>query len=260
MPNWPEPMYFRLICQIPFRRNPTSNKPNMYKGLWGKLRLTIRPRFSWKLPSFFRWHADTILCQNQKKGPEAGRRGNGFAEKRKTNRGRCGTTRRPPAPPSGTSMSTVRMFGFFPGKRAGSENDSIFEHIFWTAIMSTRLSKWLIMATFCVIFSFASPFPTYVQIYTSKLILLPCMWFGLKPSWPSCFHNVFVERWHVTAMHLFIRAKHPQYIALLQSTSKAAAHDVEDVLVSMHDSVHGCIIYFSIRVQIRGEELCRGFW
>jgi hypothetical protein len=157
-------------------------------------------------------------------------------------------------------MSTVRMFGFFPGKRAGSENDSIFEHIFWTAIMLTRLSKWLIMATFCVIFSFASPFPTYVQIYTSKLILLPSMWFGLKPSWPSCFHNVFVERWHVTAMHLFIRAKHPQYIALLQSTSKAAAHDIEDVLVSMHDSVHGCIIYFSIRVQIRGEELCRGFW
>jgi hypothetical protein len=150
------------------------------------------------------WHN---FVPKQKKCPEAGRRGNGFTEKRKTNRGRCGTTRRPPAPPSGTSMSTVRMFGFFP------ENDSIFEHIFWTAIMLTRLSKWLIMATFCVIFSFASPFPTYVQIYTSKLILLPSMWFGLKPSWPSCFHNVFVERWHVTAMHLFIRAKHPQYIA-----------------------------------------------
>ena len=96
--------------------------------------------------------------------------------------------------------------------------------------MWTHFSKWIIMATFCAVVS--CPYQPCWQ----------AMWLGLKPSWPSYFHNVFVERWHG---HRWCDWHAPinmwqisLYIALPQSTSKAAAHDVEHVLVSMHDWMH----------------------
>ena len=87
-----------------------------------------------------------------------------------------------------------------------------------------------------------APLPTCVQTDTSKSALLASMWLGMKPSWPSYFHNVLVERWHGHRScdgHAAINMwQISLYIALHQSTSKAAAHDVEHVLVSMHDWMH----------------------
>lgn len=90
-----------------------------------------------------------------------------------------------PAPPSGTDKCVLLgcLVHFF-GKRADSENNLIFEHIFEKVTVWTYFSKWLIMAMICAVFSFASPFPTCAQTYTSKSALLASMWLGLKPSWP----------------------------------------------------------------------------
>ena len=88
--------------------------------------------------------------------------------------------------------------------------------------MWTYFSKWLlIMATFCAVFSFASPFPTCAQTYTSKSALLASMWLGLKPSWPidtftMCLLKDDMGTDDVTDMQLLICAKYPHtpYIAL----------------------------------------------
>ena len=85
------------------------------------------------------------------------------------------------------------------------------------------------MATFCAVFSFASPFPTCAQTYTSKSALLASMWLGLKPSWPidtftmcllkddtMCLLKDDMGTDDVTDMQLLICAKYPHtpYIAL----------------------------------------------
>ena len=124
-------------------------------------------------------------------------------------------------------MCTFRVFGtlfwFF---RADSENNLTFEHIFQKVTMWTYFSKWLIMAMFCAVFSFASPFPTCAQTYTPKSALLASMWLGLKPSWPivtftTCLLKDDMGTDDVTDMQLLICAKYPHtpYIALPWFTS-----------------------------------------
>jgi len=77
------------------------------------------------------------------------------------------------------------------------------------------------MATFCAVFSFASPFPTSAQTYTSKSALLASMWMGLKPSWPIVTLTMRLLKDDmvtddVTDMQRLICAKYPRtpYIAL----------------------------------------------
>ena len=105
--------------------------------------------------------------------------------------------------------------------------------------MWTYFSKWLVMATFCTTFSFASSSPTGAQTYTSKSALLASMWLNLKPRWPivtftMCLLKDVMGTDDVTDMQLLICARYLYPI----SKSKAAAHNVEDVFVAMHDWMH----------------------
>ena len=82
------------------------------------------------------------------------------------------------------------------------------------------------IGTFCAVFSFASPFPTCAQTYTSKSALLASMWLCLKPSWPIVTFTVCLLKDDmgtddVTDMQLLICAKYPHtpYIAFPWLTS-----------------------------------------
>ena len=84
--------------------------------------------------------------------------------------------------------------------------------------MWTHFSKWLIMATFCAVFSFASPFPTCA----SKSALLASMWLGLKPSWPTITFTMCLLKDDMgTDKQLLTCAKYPHtpYIVLPWLTS-----------------------------------------
>ena len=81
-----------------------------------------------------------------------------------------------PAPPSGTDKCVllgclVHIFG----KRADSENNLIFEHIFEKVTVWTYFSKWLIMAMICTVFSFASPFQLELKHIRPN-----------QPCWQAC--------------------------------------------------------------------------
>ena len=96
--------------------------------------------------------------------------------------------------------------------------------------------------------SHASPFPTRAQTYTSRSALMRKHLTGFEAllGLVACRPNVFCRtderghKWCDSDVQLFICARFPRVIALPQSTSKAAAHDVEDIFVSIH-ACYACL-------------------